>query len=603
MGSFFICSLLTAADDILLRLKGDFLAYSYDYNQVYGRNLEFKFADNEVTCRYIKIDINSRSFYAYGAVVLKKDGEILRGDEFLFDPEGKKGSLIVFKKNIEIVSIGTEEGTPVIQKNDALDRITLLEIKKSLIYWTAPIIEIDKNFKVSGYEVTMYFEGIESLAFKKFKLIEGLKLKKGGFALDKIWYTRNQGVIARASYLYEKGNKFNSLTRFHYEERSVLKNYQGPQRQVDLMHSTSVSLNPSTNLGLTGNYNSSGLWNTNLWINRKWSERITTNFDFSFNKPINYKGEAWLGLQSTINAGNFGNISVIGRYECQKQVIGNVSYRNTLFKKVNFFLTSTYSKVKISSIKEFSEIFSGNISLSYGSKIFNLSTDYYLNYDLIGSQLISQPQLRLGLNPVTFYGGLLSVYINNIFIYNNLRRNEKNEYSYSNNTIFSLSTSRIHIQKSLNLNFSISLEQFLEKEKRNFTSGGFIANVEKEFFKGFFLEGYYSIQSRRRTKGWLIEGTTSQDLTTILRVSSLSWLDGGVSFSYDPKNKKWRQSFAYASVKFFRNWRFQSLLNYDFLLNKVNNVDLYLIREAGRFQLRFVWRSLSKQFLVELVPQ
>lgn len=603
MGGFFICSLLTAADDILLRLKGDFLAYSYDYNQVYGRNLEFKFAEYEVTCRYIKIDINSRSFYAYGAVVLKKDGEILRGDEFLFNPEEKKGSLIVFKKNIEIVSIGTEEGIPAVQKNDALDMITLLEIKKSLIYWTAPIIEIDKNFKVSGYEVTMYFEGIESLAFKKFKLSGGLKQRKGGFALDKIWYTRNQGVIARASYLYEKKNKFNSLTRFHYEERSVLKNYQGPQRQVDLMHSTSVSLNPSTNLGLTGNYNSSGLWNTNLWINRKWSERITTNFDFSFNKPINYKGEAWLGLQSTINAGNFGNISVIGRYEYQKQVIGNVSYSNTLFKKVNFLLTSTYSKVKISSIKEFSEIFSGNISLSYGSKIFNLSTDYYLNYDLIGSQLISQPQLRLSLNPVTFYGGLLSVYINNIFIYNNLRRNEKNEYSYSNNTIFSLSTSRIHIQKSLNLNFSISLEQFLEKEKRNFTSGGFIVNVEKEFFKGFFLEGYYSIQSRRRTKGWLIEGTTSQDLSTILRVSSLSWLDGGVSFSYDPKNKKWRQSFAYASVRFFRNWRFQSLLNYDFLLNKVNNVDLYLIREAGRFQLRFVWRSLSKQFLVELVPQ
>jgi len=207
------------------------------------------------------------------------------------------------------------------------------------------------------------------------------------------------------------------------------------------------------------------------------------------------------------------------------------------------------------------------------------------------------------LNPVTFYGGLLSVYINNIFIYNNLKRNEKNEYSYSNNTIFSLSTSPIHIQKSLNLTFSISLEQFLEKEKRNFTSGGFIVNVEKEVFKGFFLEGYYSIQSRRRTKGWLIEGTTSQDLSTILRISSLSWLDGRISLSYDPKNKKWRQSFAYVSVKFFRNWRFQSLLNYDFLLNRVNNVDLYLIREAGRFQLRFVWRSLSKQFLVELVPQ
>jgi hypothetical protein len=64
-----------------------------------------------------------------------------------------------------------------------------------------------------------------------------------------------------------------------------------------------------------------------------------------------------------------------------------------------------------------------------------------------------------------------------------------------------------------------------------------------------------------------------------------------------------RQSFADISIDIIRNWRLHSLINYDFLLKKINNVDLYLIRDAGRFQLRFIWQSLSKQFLVELVPR
>ncbi|MFQ5722736.1 MAG: hypothetical protein ACE5GI_09625, partial [Candidatus Aminicenantales bacterium] len=127
--------------------------------------------------------------------------------------------------------------------------------------------------------------------------------------------------------------------------------------------------------------------------------------------------------------------------------------------------------------------------------------------------------------------------------------------------------------------------------------------ARKEFLKGVYLECMYSAQTRRKTQGWLIEGTTSQDLSALLRVNPLQSLDAWVSISYDPKNNQWRQSFTDISIGIVRNWRFHSLINYDFLLKKVNNIDLYLIREAGRFQLRFIWRSLSKQFLLELIPR
>jgi hypothetical protein len=153
------------------------------------------------------------------------------------------------------------------------------------------------------------------------------------------------------------------------------------------------------------------------------------------------------------------------------------------------------------------------------------------------------------------------------------------------------------------LNFNIALEQFVEKEGRNFTSGGFIVNANKGLIKGVSIGGLYNIQSRRKTKSWLIEGTTSQNLSAVLKVNPSKRFNGWISFSFDPKNSRWRQSFADVSIELFRNWKFHSLLNYDFILKKINNVDLYIIREAGQFQLRFVWRSLSKQFMVELVPR
>ena len=95
----------------------------------------------------------------------------------------------------------------------------------------------------------------------------------------------------------------------------------------------------------------------------------------------------------------------------------------------------------------------------------------------------------------------------------------------------------------------------------------------------------------------------SQDLSALVRLNPSDKLNSWISVSYDPKNKEWRQSFADISFTVVEKWKFHSLFHYDFILNRLNNVDLYLVREAGRFQLRFVYRSLSKQFLIELTPQ
>jgi hypothetical protein len=590
-------------EEILISIKGEYLAYSYDFNQIYGENVEFKFSSCSVTCSHLKIDLTPRVFYAYGDVILKKGDEKFEGDELSFDPQAKKGTLVSYREKIEVIEMENEEKETPFPKNNILEELTLAKIQKSLIYFASQTIHITTDFDIHGYNVTLFVEGLESVKLKKLRLSGGINQRRNGISLNRIWYTKSQGLISRVSYFYAKEKKVNSLTQLNYEERSVLKNYTGLKRQVDVMSSTTVNLRNDLNLGLTGNYNSSSLWNTLFWLNKNWSKKFSTQVNFSYNKPVNLKGEAWLGLQSTIDTGKFGNISFSGKYEVQNQMLANFSYGNTFLKKINFLLSSSYSQIKIGESPDYSKIFSGGVNLSYSSRIFNVSTDYFLNHDLFGDQLLSQPQLRLGLNPFQFYGGLISANIYNIFIYNNLKKGGTEEESYSNNTVLTLSTQPIFLQKGLSLNYNFSLEQFVEKEGRNFTSGGFILNLNKNIAKVVSLEGLYSLQSRRKTKDWLIEGTTSQDLSAVLKVNPSERLNGWVSFSYDPKNSQWRQSFADISMGIIRYWKFHSLIHYDFLLGKINNVDLYLIREAGRFQLRFIWRSLSKQFLIELVPR
>ncbi len=590
-------------DETLINLKGEYLAYSYDFYQIYGENVEFEFSSYRATCRRLKIDIIPKIFYAYGDVKVEKADEKFEGDEFLFDPKAKTGTLISYGEKIEVKEIKDEEKESPLRKNVVPKELTLAKIQESLIYFVGQTFHVTADFDVYGYNVTLFVEGLESVKFKKLRLSSGIGQRRNGISLNRIWYTKSQGLIGELSYFYEKEKKVNSLTKLNYEEHSVLKNYTGLKRQVDVMSSTTINLKDDLNLGLAGNYNSSNLWNTLLWLNKNWSKKFSTQVNFSYNKPINLKGEAWFGLQSTIDTGKFGNISFSGKYEVQNQVLTNLSYGNTFFKKINFLLTSSYSQVKVGESPDRSRILTGGVNLTYSSRIFNLSTDYFLNHDLFGDQLLSQPQLRLRFNPFQLYGGLISANIYNIFIYNNLKRGEAQEESYSNNTVLILSTKPVFLQKGFSLNYNFSLEQFVEKEGRNFTSGGFIFNISKGIVSGISLQGLYSVQSRRKTKNWLIEGTTSQDLSAVLKVNPSGRFNGWVSFSYDPKNSQWRQSFADISVRIIKYWKFHSLIHYDFLLRKINNVDLYLIRDAGRFQLRFIWRSLSKQFLVELAPR
>jgi len=609
LGFCLALALAAEADErVLLRISGTYLAYSYDHNQLFGENARFQWAGYEVSSRSIKIDLASRTFLAFGGVVLKKGEESLEADELVFEPGKDIGALIAYGEAITVREVGEwpdkseAAKTAYLLKRQALEQWTLARIQTSLVYYTATAVDILPDFDVWGYDVTLFVEGLESVGFKKFKLTSGGQ-RTNGFSLDKVWFTSAQGLFGKASYSYELEKKVQSLSQLYYEEHSILKDYAGLPRQLDFQTSTTWMVNDQLGLGAAGNYNSTSLWNARFWLDKRWSKaKNNVLFDFAYSKPLESRGEAWVGLQSSMNSERWGSLAFLGKYEFHDQALANLSYAKTFWNRINVMLASSYSQITMGRTGSLSKIFTGNLNLSYNANLFNLSTEYYLNYDLFGNQRLSRPQMRLGLNPFSFYGGLLTATIYNIFIHNTLRGDRFNTLSYSNNTAFNLSTRPLFLRQNSQLDLSLAVEQFLEKEGRNFTSGGVILNARQQFGPGISLEGFYSLQSRRKTKGWLIEGTTSQDLSAVLKVNPWPNLRGWLSLSYDPKNGEWRQSFADVSMGLIKNWKIQSLLNYDFFLKRVNNVEFYLIREAGRFELRFIWRSISKQFLVELVP-
>ncbi|MBN1939619.1 MAG: hypothetical protein JW843_08535 [Candidatus Aminicenantes bacterium] len=596
-------------DNLLLRIKGDYLGYSLDLNRLIGDNTTFRFLGRDVACRILKADLASRTFLGLGGVTLSREGETLRFDALLFEPGTETAVGFRYGQTLEVISVpggkavSEEDAGKAVEQMATLDDLNVAAIRESLISATAGEIEVTQAFEAIGRDVVMYVEGFESVGFPRFKLSIGEKQRTGGFSLDKIWFNRNQGLFANASYLREEEGVLHSLTQARYEEHSILKSYAGLPRQLDLQTETRWTAAERLDLGLSANYNTTGLWNARLSADSRLAdERGRVLFDLAFNKPLGRPFEAWLGIQSSLRFPKAGSLNISGKTEMHGQRLAAVDYHLPLGQHFRFALNSRYSRLRLGTAGGRSNIFTGNLSLSYDAERFDAAAEYYLNRDLVGDQRLSQPVLRVGLRPFPLYGGLLEAAVRNTFLANDLRTERGTSRTYSNNTAFSLAVRPIHLRPALSLQVAASVEQFLEKEGRNFTSGGGIFRAVWSVAPAVTLEGFYSLQSRRRTRGWLIEGTTSQDFSAMLRIDPDERLNGWLMISYDPKTGDWKQGYADLAVGLVRNWEFQALMHYDFYRSRIGNVDLSLVRHAGRFDLRFIWRSLSRQVMIELIP-
>ncbi|MBM3296251.1 MAG: hypothetical protein FJY83_01490 [Candidatus Aminicenantes bacterium] len=602
-----------SAKRAVLRVEAEYIAYSFDRHAFIARNASFDLPPYRVSCGTLRADLSARAFLALGGVVLTREGESLRADALSFDPAASGALLLDYGDSLEARSLTLGAGAdaaaaapPPPAKLRAAEAVSLAAVRGSLLYAVCRSLDITPAYDAFGRDVVLYVEGLESVGFRSLKLsaAEAALSRRPGLSLNSLWFSRDRGIRGRASYSVLDPGRADSLTRLEYEEHSVIKDFPGPARQADLTTDSSWTLRPDLGLGFRGNANTSGLLDARLWLDKSWAQKkLSTRWDLTLSRPVGQPVETWLGLKAAYDAGGAGRLAAAGRLGSAGQAVGDFSYAARLGGNLDFQASSLYTRVRRGADGARSSILDGRLRLSYTSRLFNLASDYHLNADLAEGRTLRSPQLRMESGPLPFYGGLLQAGLSNVFIHNTLGGKGSSSSSYSNNTAFRLSAAPVPLARGLLLDFSLALEQFLEKEGRNFTSGGAVVNLKRRWPAGVTLEGFYSLQSRRRTRGGLLEGTTSQDLSGVLRLQPSEGLNAWVAASYDPKNGRFKQSFADLTLAVIRGWRFHSLLQYDFVLNKLSNVDLYLIRDAGRFELRLMWRSLSRQFLVELLPK
>jgi len=609
-------AVLQAKLDVIMEIKGDYLAYSYDFNYLYGQgNLSIRFYQLKVSGERLKIDFNSNTLRILGSIKLESIDSSTEdsvreysGDQFTLDLKAKKGELINYQEEIKISYLDSElnEVESFSPPSGFLKEVSLNKIQGSFLYYTFQRMELLENFKVVGYGVLCYVEGIESVYLKKFSMKKGTVYVNPVARINRIWYTSTQGIIGEAEmYLFQSDRTY-SRTDFNYEERSVLKEHLPPERIFRFHSENKVDFLQNSTLGLNANYDSFANWTASLYYNQRFKNLGSMNIDVSHIHPIGgFRPETWVRVNSSFSFPKVGNFASSLGYEAKGQLLSAVSFSKDFLKKFNLGVNASYNTANESEVLSRTKVFSGNGYLSYRHGYLNLLSSFSLNSDLITHNSLSIPQISLNLSGISFYHNLLHFGItNNFYYYITTDRVTGKTRDYSDNLIFELSSNLTTLPWIDNLNLSLRAEELFRQGRDGYLSTGFLVNLRKEILKdSVYLNIIYAYNTHRKNRNWFIEGTYYQNLLAYLDFSFFRKMEAKVSLNLDPDRGRFINSFATLDYRLGRGWHIYSSFTYDFLIKKTNNLDFYLIRDAKKFDIRLGWRYLTKQVFIQIVPK
>jgi len=286
----------------LLRVEAGYIAFSYDHNQFMAYEAAFELGPYKATCRTLAASLSGRAFLSVGRVTLAREGETLVGDALAFDPATGSGRLWTYGESVAQRTVGPPESVPSQAAVRAAEDVSLAKIQQSLLYAVCRAVDVSADYEAFGRGVTLFMEGLESVGFRSLKLsVAAPGERRNGLSLNKLWYSRTRGLYGRAGFSWLKPDKMDSFTQLDYEEHSIIKDYVGLARQADLLTKNAWTLKPDLSLGLNGNFNTSGLLNTQLWLNKDWSgKKVSTLWDLTYSRPVNRPAETWIGLKASL---------------------------------------------------------------------------------------------------------------------------------------------------------------------------------------------------------------------------------------------------------------------------------------------------------------
>jgi hypothetical protein len=252
----------------VLDIKGDYLLYSFDFNYIYGqgnilikgkdfsiqagtldidvgdrvawlsRNCQVQAGKEKYTADIVEIDLNDLSLrlttytdtiLSHKLLTQKKTAEAKAAEAKAAEAKAAVAKTVEAKaaaaktaealaaevksEEVKAVEARADKAKAGEDKAEEVKAVAAKQIayrdyeslKKSLVYFLNSRIVITSSYRLYGYQSTVFVEGIQSLAFKKFKLDKGIEeLTENGFGVDRVWYYQSQGVVLNSHYLLEK---------------------------------------------------------------------------------------------------------------------------------------------------------------------------------------------------------------------------------------------------------------------------------------------------------------------------------------------------------------------------------------------------------------
>ncbi len=591
-----------------LEIKADYLLYSYDHNYVFGQGgVQLQSAAWKVRARALDLDVAARAAVAAGGCRVQAGGREYGADLLQIDLESLSLTLVSFGETIRSWTLPGPGGPPAAPAAPRFQPRPLDELRRSLVYLLNQRIVLSEGFRVHHYQCTVFLEGAQSLSFKRLNLERG----KGtsplqGFWLDRLWYYPSQGLVASSHLRLERpvpSGAARSETSLDVKYDPFGLAEYGPPLRLNLDSRNSFPLSRRHEAALNFGYLTDNLLRSEMLVKSQWTPRWRSEAGLEFSRTDAGEEELWLRLRSALEDRQLGDLALNLGYERQGQVAGDVSLRNRAVKNLVLSLQHSFSRL-LAGDGAFSRQNRSQAALTYSHRLFQLGADYSFHRDLLQEQAQGTPRFTLQATPFRLYGGLLQADFSSSFLVNRLTLAGRRDEQRRANLALQLRSEPLELGAGTTLNLALAAEQLLDRDPDNrYTSLGCVVKCSQELGANAALEFLYNFNTRRRSEDWLIQGTTSQDWSAVLRLKENGRrLSGWVSLSYDTKSGRFTSSYLDCLVSLVKNWQFQAQTHYDFLFRQLHT-DLYLIRQAGRIMVRASYRSLSRRLLVEILPR
>ncbi len=597
-----IFTILQHGSSVLLDISGNYLFYSYDHNYILGRgNIIVKYAGFDLRGTSIEIDVKNRSLLLTTLCKVNISGQTEKSCDMIRSDLNKM-SIILYKfgEKIQIISLAG-----IIPSSDFIRKRRKL-LNDSLLYFIGKRFQIKNNFGLTGFDVTVFIEGTQSLSFKKFKMDKGISRKSDLLSINNLWYTNRSGLITDVSFNYNKDKSKIKLSshefiKFNYDIFKVRSD--SPKPDLNIGSETTLGLSKSSSLLLKGSYISGNSGQALLKWNFKPGRTVSSFLTLDYRDKPERGSDLWIRSGMGMDLKKAGRVNIRYNHEKDLGYSGDISYSNKIGKSFSLSAKSGISAVKVSD-SILNKISDSSLSINYSNNAFNISANYSLNRDLINDNYRYSPGLSINTRPVNFYGNLLTLNFSSSLLFSKVIRKDLTENSFRSNTTISVSGKHLNISKNIFIDLSGRIEQFFDKDPlENFTTAGIVLRNVHKFSENASLEILYNFLTRRGTRNWMITGTSTGDLsarakfrTSDMKLAMIS------SVSYDTERSEYKTGFFNLKYNLIKYWNIQSFFNYDFEFDRISYI-IFLERQAGRILLRTSYRSISKQFQLEIIPR